>query len=299
MKKLLAGLCLAASSTAWSASGDVEVYGLLATYVDHRETAGQGVNRVSSAPSKIGFRGSEDLGNGFKAVFKIETDIPTDTFNASPRSFGDKETTVGIQNQFGSIRLGRAFHTLFKHHAFFGEPGDGNMNASLGGLHDMRGFRVSNAVMITAGTRAFELELAHGFSEQVGVDDITVLAAKSSVGPITAGATWYQAGSDERTIQLVGNLAVTTTTNVTAVYSDHQYAVNPDKTAWQVGIDQKLGGPISIAANYGRNDADGEGFNVIGTYQLSKRTSILAKYRDLTLASGSEKLTALGIHHAF
>ena len=54
-----------------------------------------------------------------------------------------------------------------------------------------------------------------------------------------------------------------------------------------------------IAANYGENDVGGEGFNVIGTYSLSKRTSILAKYRDLTLAGSNERLTALGIHHAF
>lgn len=299
MQKLLAGLCLAVSSTTWAASSQVQVYGLLATYIDHREVQGTGVNRVSSAPSKIGFRGSEDLGNGFRAVFKIETDVPTDNFKASPRSFGDKETTVGLVHQSGSVRLGRAFHTLFKHHAFFGEPGDENMNASLGELHDMRGYRIGNAVMVTAGSKVLELELAHGFSEQVGVDDITVIAAKSQIGAITAGATWYQAGSDDRTIQLVGNLQIRQGTNVTAVWSDHEYANAPAKTAWQVGFDQSLGGPISIAANYGENDVGGEGYNVIGTYRLSKRTSILAKYRDITLAGSNEKLTALGIHHAF
>jgi predicted porin len=61
------------------AQNNVTVYGLLDTgieYVSHADAAGHGVTRMPGVsgelPSRLGFRGSEDIGEGLKVVYVLE-----------------------------------------------------------------------------------------------------------------------------------------------------------------------------------------------------------------------------------
>lgn len=66
----------------------------------------------SSTSSRLGFRGSEDLGGGNKANFLIETRISPDTggIQAGQVGFWGGQSWVGLSNaQFGELRLGRQF----------------------------------------------------------------------------------------------------------------------------------------------------------------------------------------------
>ena len=62
------------------------------------------VNRVSSNSSRLGVRGSEYLGRGQVAIFQIESAINGDT-NAG--NLGGRETFVGLQGDWGTLKLGR------------------------------------------------------------------------------------------------------------------------------------------------------------------------------------------------
>ena len=69
---LASGLCAAQTS--------VTVYGIVDAAVAHTnnvDAAGNSVTKVSSLsgslPSRIGFRGSEDLGGGLSAIFALES----------------------------------------------------------------------------------------------------------------------------------------------------------------------------------------------------------------------------------
>jgi predicted porin len=62
------------------------------------------VNRVSSNSSRLGVRGSEYLGRGQVAIFQIESSINGDT-NAG--NLGGRETYVGLQGDWGTLKLGR------------------------------------------------------------------------------------------------------------------------------------------------------------------------------------------------
>ena len=62
------------------------------------------VNRVSSNSSRLGVRGSEYLGRGQVAIFQIESSINGDT-NAG--NLGGRETFVGLQGDWGTLKLGR------------------------------------------------------------------------------------------------------------------------------------------------------------------------------------------------
>ena len=62
------------------------------------------VNRVSSNSSRFGVRGTEYLGRGQVAIFQIESSINGDT-NAG--NLGGRETFVGLQGDWGTLKLGR------------------------------------------------------------------------------------------------------------------------------------------------------------------------------------------------
>ena len=62
------------------------------------------VNRVSSNSSRLGIRGTDYIGNGQVAIFQIESSINGDT-NAG--NLGGRETFVGLQGDWGTLKLGR------------------------------------------------------------------------------------------------------------------------------------------------------------------------------------------------
>lgn len=108
------GVMAAATSYA-HAQSNVTLYGLLDTGVEHVTNvgaSGSGLTRLpiltGSVPSRLGFRGSEDLGGGLKAVFNLESGfaVKSGTLNQGGRMFG-RTATVGLQGSFGTVTVGR------------------------------------------------------------------------------------------------------------------------------------------------------------------------------------------------
>ena len=108
---LLSGL---AASTA-IAQSSVSIYGIVDSglaHITNVNAAGDSVTKVpsltSSFPSRIGFRGTEDLGNGLQAFFILENGLALDTgtLQQGGRLFG-RQALVGIKGSFGTVTLGR------------------------------------------------------------------------------------------------------------------------------------------------------------------------------------------------
>jgi predicted porin len=91
------------------------------------------VTTLQSANSRIGFRGTEDLGGGMKAIFKLESNFNLDdgTLKAANSIWG-LDTFVGLSGGFGVVKLG-AMDTPYKNTGdpvtFFGTV-SGNFIAS-------------------------------------------------------------------------------------------------------------------------------------------------------------------------
>lgn len=105
---------LVAGAHASAQSSNVEIYGnvdLGLTYVnntggDSNWTMNSGIGR----PSRIGFRGNEDLGGGMRAMFVLETGLNVDTgTQADSTALFGREAAIGLQDKktFGTIKLGR------------------------------------------------------------------------------------------------------------------------------------------------------------------------------------------------
>jgi len=73
----------------------------------------------SATSSRLGFRGTEDLGNGLKANFQIEHRFTPDAGGTEPRdgasatAFWNAQSWVGLSGSFGEARLGRQFVPAF------------------------------------------------------------------------------------------------------------------------------------------------------------------------------------------
>lgn len=117
MKKLLA---IAIAALPASALADVTLYGQVGAEVGHHKTLSHfaqdpsgklkgGVSIDQADSSRIGFKGSEDLGNGLKAIWQIEQGLNFDEGGnaAAGNRFATRDSFVGLAGDWGKVRLGR------------------------------------------------------------------------------------------------------------------------------------------------------------------------------------------------
>jgi predicted porin len=108
---------LAAAQSAHAQQG-VEVYGLLdlnVGEVSHFNKDQSSALRVSSGgmnTSRLGFRGSEDLGDGLKAIYQLEMGIAADTGTADNPLF-KRQANVGLEGRYGRLVVGRSFTSVY------------------------------------------------------------------------------------------------------------------------------------------------------------------------------------------
>lgn len=98
------------------AGGGLQVYGQLTAGVTHKngQTGGTSVTELTNsqfAASMLGLRGSEDLGGGMSAVFRLEHGLNADTGAMSAAKFWNRQSFVGLNvNPMVTVSIGRQFH---------------------------------------------------------------------------------------------------------------------------------------------------------------------------------------------
>ena len=121
MKKLkpLALAALATAALSAQAQSSVTLYGVVDAAVEHLSGSGASVTRMpgltgGQAPSRLGFRGTEDLGGGLRAIFTLEQGFGVDngSLNQGGRAFG-RQAFVGLTAPWGTVSLGRQYSMLF------------------------------------------------------------------------------------------------------------------------------------------------------------------------------------------
>lgn len=103
-----AGAAAASSFSTASAQSNVTIYGRLNIALESVGSSGapvdRSVKRETNNRSVIGFRGTEDLGDGYQAIFQIEGALALDT-GVAP-SIANRETRVGLSSPMGVLFLG-------------------------------------------------------------------------------------------------------------------------------------------------------------------------------------------------
>jgi predicted porin len=122
-KSLLALVVLGAFAGAASAQSSVTVYGVVdagISYNNGGKAAGKtvGLDSGQQSGSRIGFKGTEDLGGGLAAIFALESGFNidngalSDTTDEKSRLFG-RQAWVGLAGGFGAVKFGRQQTALY------------------------------------------------------------------------------------------------------------------------------------------------------------------------------------------
>ena len=116
MKKTLAALAVLGAFAGSAMAADVTLYGALDTGFEYKHAKSTGEKAVDTfdmqtgwdTGNRWGLKGSEDLGNGYKVSFKLESGFNGDdgTMGQSSRLFG-REAGLTLSGPFGSVAFGR------------------------------------------------------------------------------------------------------------------------------------------------------------------------------------------------
>lgn len=115
MKKNLITLAVAStlasavvSAPAFADTSNVTVYGFANLSYDLTNNGNTSANKVSSSQSRLGLKGSEDLGDGLSAVWQLEQGINIDNSGAAGNGLATRNSFLGLSSgSAGTFILGR------------------------------------------------------------------------------------------------------------------------------------------------------------------------------------------------
>jgi predicted porin len=164
--------------------------------VSRRELANSGYNS-----SRLGFRGTEDLGGGLAASFWLEAPIKNDDGSEGVATF-NRRSTVSLSGGFGEIRLGRDYTPTFWNNTVFDPFGTNGVGTNLiqtAAVDFGHPTRASNTIgyFLPPNLGGFYGQLQYGFHEKTKYDPglATPNAANNSrTGRNIAGRFGYANG---------------------------------------------------------------------------------------------------------
>ncbi len=184
---LLAALAATAATSAFAQSS-VTIYGRLNMTFEREKFSGQdAANNLNNNSSRIGFRGTEDLGGGLSALFEIEHGFSPDTGTAASTFWG-RSSFVGLQGGFGKVRLGNMTSEAYYATADYVSMHNHDTGTSEDKLYD---YLSQNTDKISYKTPSFAgntIEVA-GTTRDGGVGNRTYdVAYNGDFGPLHVGA---------------------------------------------------------------------------------------------------------------
>ena len=283
MKKNLIVLALLAAAGAASAQSSVTLYGRvdagIGSFKDSVSAGSDGVTRTKLQSNILnnslwGFKGTEDLGNGLKANFVLESGMNMDdgTASVAGQTF-NRKATVGLSGDFGTVELGRNYTAYDSLRAATNNTVDTNMAVTndvwtAGSTYKADGSidkstdysnRVNNSIRFDSNTYGgFSGSVAYGFGENKNLDttvtpavttlgrdstDNLSLHIKYANGPVLVGyahQTQKAATGTDTKYNLVAGSYDFGVAKLTAGYNKGERAASEDQE-YQVGVSAPFG----------------------------------------------------------
>ena len=321
MQKKLITLALASAfavPAAFAATSNVDIYGQIGyslDYINSHDGVGDAKDWVTGRDniSRIGFKGSEDLGGGLNAIWQIESQIDPTGANGTGVNAGgalaSRDSFVGLSGGFGTVLAGR-HDTPYKmatasldpftdqlgdYNAIIGAPGTGLNAGSVGAF--ATGFDARAPATVAYVSPSFSGLTLAGAYIQIKLNEAAIgtpnkntdgysLAAMYGNGPIFASGAYERHN---------GGLA--------------NASVNSDTSAWKVGVGGTLGDFTAAVVYEDMSDSAGNtGFDrkawlLNGTYTMGgivlKGEYGQADSSDITASNDGAKFWALGGDYNF
>lgn len=181
------------------AQNSVTIYGRLNTSAEYQENIGADGKQsvLQNNASRLGFKGTEDLGGGLKADFLLEHRFNSDT-GVTTGDFWAGDSWVGLSGGFGQIRLGRLTSAAY----FATADWIGMHNHDTGTSEDKLYTYLSNGKNTVAYTTpsfgGFAAEVSISAGESTGVTNkVANLAVNYDKGPLHLGFGYEQQGGTD------------------------------------------------------------------------------------------------------
>jgi predicted porin len=297
MKKSIALAILASVAGAAAAQSSVTVYGLLDAGITS-EIGGASGSIVKLATgvqsgNRLGFKGTEDLGNGLKANFQIENGFNADTGTARQGGalFG-RQAYVGLSGNFGALNLGRQYDPLFVALDTIDPFGTGLTGASTN-LMSAGNVRTNNAIKYTSNNLSgFTADVLYGAGESANGASVGRTIGASGTyanGPVLFTVAYDKVNANvavaqpELKLVLVGGTYNFGVAMAHAAYESEK-GNGSDFRDYMLGVSVPVGAAGSLMASYinkddrTANQTGGKQYAIGYTYALSKRTNAYTSY---------------------
>jgi predicted porin len=252
-KTLVAAALLGAFAGVAQAQTAVQIYGNVDVGMVKRTDNTLAIGK--RAANTLGFKGTEDLGNGLKALFQLEMryEPDTGTVENGVRPLFQGQSRVGLQGDFGMVRLGRGltpfqeivgsfepWHGLPTQAGFYTDISVAGFNSApldVGGSGPNSN-RISNAIF-------YNSPVANGF--QVNASWASKEANGGGVTGVGAGAATYATGA--------------------------QASANPFSIAGTYN-----NGPAAAMLAYERNAVESKVWSVAGSFSVTPELKLMGTY---------------------
>ncbi|MCV2369696.1 porin [Roseateles oligotrophus] len=196
MKKIALVAAIAAfAAPAAFAQSSVTLWGRINTSVESQSNnGGDRVVAVQNNSSRLGFKGTEDLGGGLKAQFFLEHGLKSDT-GAANGPFWNREAAVQLSGSFGAVKLGRWTNGSYFATADYISMHNHDTGTSSDNLYAFgTAFREENKIgYFTPNYAGFTAEITASAGEG-GPKRAFDLSANYDMGPIHLGAGYGKQG---------------------------------------------------------------------------------------------------------
>jgi len=312
MKKTLVALAAFAATTA--AMADVTIFGIVdQAYARTKAASGVSTSAIKGTytGSEIGFKGSEDLGNGLTGDFQIHfapniDGTPSTVAPIGSTAPGAYQSHVGVKGAFGGVRVGQFFSPMFSNMAGYDSVGftafgynvAQGVNASTGSTATL-----ANTIEYTLPTLVSGLGVTYSNSlaETAGssLNNVTIYRLNYSVGAFSAG---YASGTKK------GSSSNETNTSVGLSYDLGMAKLAYNTTNSKVGTATATTGSVyGVSVPFGSttlglqasSKGSDSGTQVLVKHDLTKRTSAIFQTGRTKEAAGNTSGTSLGLWHAF
>lgn len=315
MKNIIIALVALVCSTAAMAQSNVTIYGTIKETMEF--TTKDSVNgrntNLDSSYSRLGFKATEDLGNGLKAFGAIELKVsqPNSTQAAlatETNSFigNDGLMYVGLSSdKLGLIQAGQ-FDTLTALVA--NTTIDKFEGRSFTAVRDVR---VGNAVAyvspsyrgFTAGT-AIVANGQNGTATDRPYTDANEYMVRYVDGGLTAGLTYMKVrtanGAAEPKNTFFGASYAFGDYTVNGAYEKDDNGVVAPKNIWTLGGSMQLAGNNLLRAAYRSTEDTSNAYTLEAAHNFSKRTAVYTNYQSVIGKNVNPDVNTLGLgirHH--
>lgn len=343
MKAKLIALATVAACGAAAAQSSVTVYGIADVFVGSVKNE-TGLNTVTPSKvsngvvnsgglssSRLGFKGTEDLGGGLKAKFQIETSVKFDV--PASTKLGDREAWVGLAGNFGELQLGSPNNAYDDVHDM-SESGFKSIFSAMDNVFvtNAAGTEAENGIKyITPNFGGFEGAISYSFGENKAdnadagnnkADSTLAMSVKYKAGPFAVALGHFQhkdavadAGDSIFEVGFAGLNQKSTANNLNATYdfgvvklkgtiangkitTDAQSDIKINE--YEIGLDVPVTTALAVSVGYGQSkqktagvlDKKTTGYGVTALYTLSKRSAVYVGLANDTTKNGAGVKTA-------